>query len=92
MPRVSSSKRNGNGCGKSRSWPVGSKPTGVSPYGAHDMLGNVWEWTSEWYTSGQKRSTRGGSWHDQKKYARVSNRLGANPDAQFVAYGVRCVR
>ena len=31
-----------DGCGTYRTWNVGSKPAGVSPYGAHDMAGNVW--------------------------------------------------
>jgi formylglycine-generating enzyme len=40
--------RNENDDGYERTSPVAAFP--ANGYGLHDMIGNVWEWTSDWYS------------------------------------------
>ena len=43
--------------GYERTSPVGAFP--ANGYGLSDMIGNVWEWTSDWYAQPQTPSARG---------------------------------
>jgi formylglycine-generating enzyme required for sulfatase activity len=91
----------------SGSSPVGGHPESASPYGALDMAGNVWEWTSSLYrpypydgNDGREdpgargaRVNRGGSWYYTAWYSRASYRATADQAYRRVAdLGFRCVR
>lgn len=86
--------------------PVGIYPLGASPYGALDMAGNVWEWTSSLYKDypyktddGREnpeaqgpRVARGGSWVDEAGAARSASRANITPNFGSILIGFRCVR
>jgi len=83
--------------------PVGSYANGVSPYGAMDLAGNVWEWVSSQYRSYPYRSDdgredqsstdvrvlRGGCWNDGGRIVRSAPRYGYVPGARYVDFGFR---
>jgi formylglycine-generating enzyme required for sulfatase activity len=73
--------------------PVGSFPVGVSPYGAMDMAGNAWEWTTGENGEGL-RTIKGGSWHNDMLYHRSATRYWLEPDypGSTRHLGFRCAR
>jgi formylglycine-generating enzyme required for sulfatase activity len=76
--------------------PVGRySPRGDSPYGCADMAGNVWEWTaSSWEPGSSRRVVRGGSWGDNRDFARCATRRWSGPVTSVLSggdVGFRCV-
>ncbi|MGB0384344.1 MAG: formylglycine-generating enzyme family protein [Ardenticatenaceae bacterium] len=93
--------------GYERTSPVGHYPAGVSPVGALDMMGNVWEWVfdsydSNYYTSSPRKNPRGagagpkvirgGSWDVTAPYIRVHDRDRVDASNRVELVGFRCAR
>jgi formylglycine-generating enzyme required for sulfatase activity len=86
--------------------PVAQKKPNA--YNLYDILGNVWEWVSDWYeekyyssspeldprgpASGDFGVQRGGSWFTGPRVSRAAPRYKTPPSTLGYALGIRCAR
>ena len=88
--------------------PVGSYSSGTSPWGVHDMIGNVLEWTADRYggasyrqdrgpdpsgpSHGGYRVARGAAWDADPRTVRLTRRWPLLPRDRLHSLGFRCAR
>ncbi len=90
VAKANAAEEQGEGLGMTA---VCTYPGGVSPVGAWDMSGNVWEWTASRWSENEPyfKVLRGGSGYSEQMFARCAYRGWIFPDDFNVNCGFRVV-
>jgi len=98
--------KDGFDCQDGNEWVAATGQYTANPWGIHDILGNLWEWTCSEYeqqyagkerlcsptTNREPRVMRGGAWNSGVTSVRAAYRNRFFPEARYNFVGFRLAR